>query len=43
MGAVLIVIGGVYVVSMVVMLCGGLLWGVSRRFRKEITGEQTQF
>jgi len=43
MGAVLIVIGGVYGLSMVVMLGGGLLWSVSRRFREEITGEQKQF
>ena len=39
MGAVLIVVGGIYGLSMVLMLGSGLLWSVSRRFRKEMTGE----
>jgi hypothetical protein len=42
MSAVLIVIGGIYGLSMVLMLGSGLLWGVSRRFRKEMTGEYRQ-
>ena len=40
MTAVLMVIGGVYGLSMVVLLGGGVAWAISRRFREEITGRR---
>lgn len=39
MNAVLMVIGGVYGLSMMVLLGGGVAWALSRRFREEITGQ----
>ena len=39
MGAILVVIGGIYGLSVALMLGSGVLWSVSRRFRREITGE----
>jgi len=39
MNAVLMVIGGVYGLSVLLLLGGGVAWAVSSRFREAITGQ----